>query len=89
MYSDIKYVKQREKLVDKALKETFEKYEDIDGGENKDLFNRVFLNTMDKMCYEKGISHLKPRIMSHEKEFKQQIKDPNYIKYPEEQWGKA
>jgi hypothetical protein len=66
MYSDAKYVKQREKLVDKALKETFDYCADIDDGENKDLFNRVFLNIMDRMCYEKGISHLKPRKMSHE-----------------------
>ena len=66
MYSNSTYVKKREKLVDQALKLTFEYCEDIESGEKKDLFNRVFLNTMDKLCYECGLSHLKPRKMSHE-----------------------
>lgn len=88
MYSDNKYVKQREKLVEKALKLTFEYCTDIDGCDNKDLFNRVFLNTMDKLCYEKGISHIKPRKMSHETKPDtsiEDLKDPNFMTYPEEQ----
>ena len=87
MYSDSKYVKQREKLVDKALELTFGHCEDIDNGENKDLFNRVFLHIMDKLCYEKGISHLKPRKMSHEIKPKETIDDKNYVTYSPEQYG--
>ena len=68
MYSNSNYVKKREKFIDQALKETFQHCEDIESNEKKDLFNRVFLNKMDKLCYENKISELKPRKMSHEKE---------------------
>ena len=67
MHSNSEYAKKREKLINKALHLTLEYSEDIDDENNKNLFNRVFLNIMDRLAYQSGITTIKPREMSHEK----------------------
>jgi hypothetical protein len=34
--------------------------------ERNDMFNRVFLHTMDQLAYESGLTHIPPKRMSHE-----------------------
>lgn len=63
---NIKYQQQREKLIPEAEKladDICKKYAASRGKKvyNKHLFNRVFLHTMDKLCYEKGVTHIKHR----------------------------
>jgi hypothetical protein len=64
-----RYQKARAGLINQALKITRE-YIDSLGlyheNERNDMFNRVFLHTMDQLAYESGLTHIPPKRMSHE-----------------------